>query len=69
MDTVRFKRLLTAFADTPASIDISKGKLVCEIRDGMIEADIRAKDGEIVGQSESFNRCSPEWQLTEHTSR
>src|SRR5262245_58074839 len=48
MDATTFKRLLTAFADTPASIDIAKGKLICEIRDGMIEADIRSQDGDII---------------------
>lgn len=47
MDINTFKRILTAFADTPASIDISKGKLICEIRDSIIEATIRADQGEL----------------------
>ena len=47
MNYQEFKRVLTAFADTPASIDTSKGKLVCEIRDEMIEATTRLHEGEV----------------------
>lgn len=45
MQIERFKRILTAFADTPANVDVSKGKLLVEIRDEIIEADIRTSEG------------------------
>jgi hypothetical protein len=48
MDFTTFKRVLTAFADTPANLDFGKGKLICEIRDEMIEANVRSQDGDII---------------------
>jgi hypothetical protein len=47
MDAQSFKRIITTFADTPGHIDLSKGKLLCEIRDEVIEATIESRDGEI----------------------
>lgn len=47
MDFATFKRILTTFVDTSTNIDISKGKLICEIRDGLIEAEVNLYEGEI----------------------
>ena len=47
MDTQTFKRVLTTFADSPTSVDFAKGKLLCEVRDEMIEADISSREGEL----------------------
>jgi hypothetical protein len=47
MNYQEFRRVLTAFADTSTNIDTSKGKLICEIRDEMIEATTRLHEGEV----------------------
>lgn len=61
MDFPTFKRVLTAFADTPASLDFGKGKLICEIRDGMIEADVRTQDGDIVVSENGVDSMATPW--------
>lgn len=47
MDFTSFKKLLTCFADSPASIDAARGRLLCEIRDEVIEAALTQEMGEI----------------------
>jgi hypothetical protein len=63
MELAAFKRILTAFADTPASIDISKGKLICEIRDVMIEASIRADQGDIIVSENGEEMKAAPWLI------
>ena len=45
MDIPTFQRILTAFADAPADIDASRGELIVQIRDDLIEAQIVTRSG------------------------
>lgn len=47
MDLQTFKRVLTAFADRPADIDLSRGTLLAQIRDEMIEAKLSHSEGSV----------------------
>lgn len=40
MDINDFKRILTAFADEPSDVDVRLGKIVAQIRDDLIDAEI-----------------------------
>ena len=40
MDIAQFKRILTAFADEPSDVDIRAGKVVAQIREDVIDAEI-----------------------------
>jgi hypothetical protein len=48
MDINTFHRILTAFADGPADIDVSKGKLIVQIRDDVIEARLSNRSGTLI---------------------
>ncbi len=63
MDFKTFKRILTAFADTPASIDATKGKLICEIHNDMIEAEVVNRDGDIVIKEQGNEYRAAPWLL------
>jgi NTP pyrophosphatase (non-canonical NTP hydrolase) len=63
MDYPTFKRILTTFADTPASIDATKGKLICEIRDEMIEATTRLHEGEVMVTEHGEETRATTWLL------
>lgn len=47
MDIQTFRRILTTFADAPADLDASRGKLLVQIRDEMIEAKISTRQGSL----------------------
>ncbi len=63
MDNTTFKRVLTSFADTPGSVDFSKGKLVCEIQDKMIEATLQSRDGELWVNEHGEEMAAHKWIL------
>lgn len=63
MDYATFRRILTTFADTPASIDTAKGKLTCEIRDEMIEATVRIREGEVLVTEHGEETSATKWLL------
>ena len=48
MDIQTFQRVLTAFADGPAEIDLTKGKLIVQIRDDVIEAKLSQRAGSLM---------------------
>jgi hypothetical protein len=59
VDAIEFKRIVTAFADTPAAIDLTKGELILQVQDTVIGAQVHLKegllyvdegDGDIVGE-------------------
>lgn len=43
-----FKRVLTAFADTEADLDVSKGGLLVQVRDELIEAKLYQQGGQLI---------------------
>jgi uncharacterized protein YjbI with pentapeptide repeats len=54
MNIDEFKRILTTFTDNPADMNLSKGKLLAQIRDDIIEADIYIKNGSLyINESET----------------
>src|SRR5688572_27377899 len=57
MDDAAFKRILTAFADSPADLDFSKGMLVLQVRDELIEAKVSRRAGAL--QVEEFGTSWP----------
>lgn len=63
MNYQEFKRVLTVFADSPTSIDMSKGRLVCEIRDEMMEATTRLQDGEVWVNENGHDTRGVTWLL------
>jgi hypothetical protein len=54
-----FKRIITAFADSPADLDVSKGTLIVQVRDELIEAKLFQQGGQLI-VDESEQRL-PAW--------
>jgi hypothetical protein len=48
MDINTFRRVITAFADGPTDIDVSKGTLIVQIRDDLIEARLSNRSGSLI---------------------
>ncbi len=48
MDVQTLRRILTAFADTPADINVQKGTLLVQVRDEVIEASIALREGNLI---------------------
>lgn len=47
MNAQTFQRILLAFADAPADMDLSRGKLLVQIRDDLIEAQLVLREGDL----------------------
>jgi hypothetical protein len=56
-----FKRVLTAFADNEADLDISKGTLLVEVRDELIEAKLYQQGGQLVVDEEGQRLPAYNW--------
>lgn len=63
MDVQEFKRILTAFADTAADVDLSKGKLVAELRNDLIEAELRQKNGQLLVSENGQESPAEKWLI------
>lgn len=48
MDIQTFQHILTAFADSPADMDLKKGTLLVQVRDEVIEASISQRQGDLI---------------------
>jgi len=46
--TDEFRRILTAFADSPAQLDLEKGSLLVQVRDETIVATVTSREGDLV---------------------
>lgn len=64
MDFSSFKRVLTAFADTPADIDAGKGTLVIQIRDELITANIISRIGAVYVIENEEEYSAEQWIVT-----
>ena len=60
MNVQDFRRIVTAFADSAADVDLAKGTLVTQVRDELISASVSSREGEIFvtedGQTQSAGR-------------
>ncbi len=60
MDSRDFLRIVTAFADSPANIDLEKGTFLVEIRGELIEGELLTREGQLFvsesGESAPANR-------------
>ena len=53
-----FTRILRTFADQPSNLDIAGGRLLVEIRDELIEAQLSNRDGTVWVQEPGADACS-----------
>lgn len=63
MNYDEFKRILTTFADNPTLVDLSKGQLLVEIRDDIIEAEIYTKDGFLYVRESDIEYAAQQWLI------
>ena len=64
MDIDEFRGIVTAFADTPASIDLSKGDLILQMHDDLIEARLEFSNGHDICVVENDTKYTArEWVL------
>jgi hypothetical protein len=61
MEIPAFQRILTAFADAPADIDVARGKLLVEIRDELIEAYIVTRSGLLMVTENDDTLSAEDW--------
>jgi len=61
MDISAFQRILTAFADAPADIDVARGKVLVQIRDDLIEAQIVTRSGRLTIIENDDSLPAEEW--------
>lgn len=68
MNASEFKRVLTTFADNPADVDMTKGRLLVQIRDEVITAEIAQRDGDLFVREDSVEFSASRW-LIERVAR
>lgn len=56
-----FKRILGAFADQPTDLDVSKGTLVVQLRDEVLEATISLRGGDLVVAEAGVEYPAAKW--------
>jgi hypothetical protein len=68
MNASEFRRVLTTFADNPADVDMTKGRLLVQIRDEVITADLSQKNGELFVREDDTEFAAARW-LIERVAR
>jgi uncharacterized protein YjbI with pentapeptide repeats len=63
MNFAEFKRVLTTFADNPADLDVSKGKLLVQIREEMIEAEVYNSAGTLYVKESDTDVLAHQWLI------
>ncbi len=61
MEYGEFQRILTAFADKPAHVDVEHGELIVEIRDDIIEAKIFMRNAALVVEEDGVRQSATDW--------
>lgn len=61
MDSVAFKRILATFVDRPSDLDVSRGQLLVEVRDELIEARIFIKEGAVHVEEAPATWTAEQW--------
>lgn len=63
MDIPTLRRVLTAFADTPADVDLGKGTILVQIRDDVIEAQVVSRHGSLYVRELGEEMPAPQWVI------
>lgn len=63
MNFEEFKRIITTFADNPNNLEISKGKLLIQILNDVIEADLHNKDGDLYIYESGVDAPARQWLI------
>ena len=63
MDIQTLRRVLTAFADSPADIDLSRGTILVQIRDDVIEAQVASRHGSLYVRELGEEMPAPQWVI------
>src|ERR1051326_2783550 len=58
-----FKSALESFADSPADLDLSRGRLIVQVRDELIEASVSQRDGELWVDEAGEHRLATSWLI------
>lgn len=61
MNLDQFKKIVAAFADRPADLDLSKGVLIAQVRDEMIEARVSVAGGELLVEENGDRQSAFRW--------
>ena len=69
MDLVTFKRILTAFADKPADVDVGRGTLLLQLRDEVVEAKLFYREGGVWVEEEGIRPVSAFQWIVERVAR
>lgn len=63
MNFDEFKRILTTFADNPASVDVSKGQLIIQVHDDVIGTEIYNKGGALYIKEADAEMPAHQWLI------
>lgn len=63
MNLDEFKRILTTFADNPASVDLSKGQLLIQVHDNVIGAEVYNKGGALYVKEDDAELPAHQWLI------
>ena len=58
-----FKRMLESFADSPADLDLSRGRLIVQVRDELIEARLFQQEGDLWVNEAGEERRAISWLI------
>lgn len=58
-----FRRVLTSFADNPSDVDWSKGRVVVQIRDEVIEIEVQTRSGTLVVLEDGEEQTAEGWLI------
>jgi hypothetical protein len=61
MDTERFKRLLTSFADKPTDFDLNKGQLILELHGEILQVDVHQRQNNLYIKDGLFEELAENW--------
>ena len=61
MNLQEFESVMAAFVDRPSALEISKGQIVAEIRDQVLSASLREKEGDLWVQEGSEEMTARNW--------
>lgn len=63
MDIPTLRRILTAFADSPADIDLGRGTILVQIRDDVIDAQVFLRNGSLYIREFGEEMPAPQWVI------
>lgn len=63
MDIPTLRRVLTAFADSPADVDLGRGTILVQIRDDVIEAQVVSRHGSLYVWEQGEEMPAPQWVI------